>query len=190
MVVCGRCQKEPKKRHDHHIIPKGLYELLELQGNPDAYRIIVCGKCHGFVSAAWVPFFERIGLIKSLQKSGTKIDDLDTAIEEKYGIATMNFIWEFLVEEDMKELQAKKIPVWLDRLIKNGVGDGKRHVSRFVVMINLKERGFPDTAISDSVVHFNEKCRPPENRMIVARHIKQTLRDMNARRVRKDNESA
>jgi len=99
------------------------------------------------------------------------MDCFDTAIEQEYGIGTMNVIWEYSTEQ-----QRKEIPVWLNHIIMKGAHQGKRHVTRYVIMVNMHARGFSDEEIAITVMKFNKRCNKPVNDNILRLHIKNTLK--------------
>lgn len=102
------------------------------------------------------------------------MDCLDTAIEEEYGIATMNAIWEFVSEREKKN-----VPEWLMKIIKTGVPRGRRHIIRGMIMINLHKRGFTNEEVAVLVMKFNDKCKPPEKLYTIKYHIKKSLERLN-----------
>lgn len=113
----------------------------------------------------------KLNLLKKRAETSQKIDDLDSAIEKEYGVTTMNAIWEFVSERERKF-----VPTWLTKMIEAGVGEGRRHVSRYIVMINLYKRGFTDEEIALLVMTFNANCIPPEHLQTVKSHIRSSLK--------------
>ena len=101
------------------------------------------------------------------------IDCLDSAIEEEYGMQTMNEIWKFVADRSRK-----MVPAWLTNIMRKGTTDGDRHRMRYVVMITLFKQGFTDDEIAVFVRKFNDKCRKPEDERVVETHISSTLKRM------------
>jgi len=64
----------------------------------------------------------------------------------------------------------KVVPDFLDKLITEGVNDGDRNRSRFIIMKELYNRGFTPEEIWTLLMTFNDNCRPDENESIVRTH--------------------
>lgn len=167
-MLCGATEG----LEEHHIVPKFLANFAKLRYKPD-YKIVLCKQHHHEVTTAFEEIRHRMKLLIKRAETSQEIrmDDLDDAIEREYGISTLNAIWEFVSERDTKVM-----PEWLMRKIKQGVGEGRRHTFRYVIMINLWTRGFKAEEIAILVCQFNEKCRPPENLHTVKYHVRNTLR--------------
>lgn len=92
------------------------------------------------------------------------LDCIDSAIEEEYGIELINLFYE---ESEIR----KKVPITIKKLIDNGVREGGRHRTRFLIFRTLKERKYPDIEIKAVLRKFNSVCTPPEVGAVVEYHF-------------------
>jgi hypothetical protein len=99
------------------------------------------------------------------------LDCFDSAIEQEFGMKMYNLL---LLESSKAEM--KTIPNWIEKIIKEGVEMGKRHVTRFKLMVTLRALGFDNETIKEKIKEFNSNCRPPEHESIVDYHINYFLR--------------
>lgn len=169
---CAICWN--KGEHVHHFVPKFLVELFSTDTNPDMFRLWLCRKHHEDITKEW----EKIRFAaKRLVANPTDW------IETKYG----EDVWFFLglmatgheithEEVDCKECNKPMESLWIKQLMANGVDKGKRHLTRYKVMLYWKRRGSSDEEIMEKVLEFNSRCTPPEPENIVKSHVKSTLR--------------
>lgn len=61
-------------------------------------------------------------------------------------------------------------------LIKKGVPEGRRHITRFIIMSNLRRLGYSKERIRQLVHAFNKNCQPPEQESVVNYHINYTFK--------------
>jgi len=68
--ICVFCEKDFTEYggHEHHLIPKFLFEYSSVKGNPDLFKIILCSKHHDEITEVWEKI--RIALKKKLRNTG------------------------------------------------------------------------------------------------------------------------
>lgn len=79
-------------------------------------------------------------------------------------------------EEECKECSRKETKGWIRDIIKKGVYEGKRNITRFKIAVNLKKMGFPKKEIEKRIWEFNSNCKPPSDQREVDYHIKYMFR--------------
>jgi len=94
------------------------------------------------------------------------LDCFDTAIEEEFGVDMYNLLLERSIL-----IQKGKVPYWIEKLVEEGVEEGRRHKTRFKIYLSLYFLKVPKEKIRELIWKFNENCRPPEKKNIVEYHI-------------------
>jgi hypothetical protein len=95
------------------------------------------------------------------------LDCLDQAIEDEFGIDVYNILL-----EQAAAIKRDRIPGWLEKLIKEGVDEGRRHITRFKIFCYLKLFKQSPEVIRERIMEFNRNCRPPEDEKEVDYHIR------------------
>jgi len=86
------------------------------------------------------------------------------------------------------EKKPSVIPESITSMIKNGVNDGARNKSRFMIIKELWNNGNTEEKITEIVLDFNSKCKPPEDIDRVKRHIKDLIEKSNQYLIRDVND--
>lgn len=156
MRTCAICGVNADGQ-EHHMIPKFIFEFFKIKGNSDLYRVVLCNEHHQGVTKAW----EKVRFkIKSL-------DFFDELIEDKFD----DDVYLTLLKRSAT-MQKGSIPLWLEKLIKEGVEEGRRHKTRFKIFSFLNALEIPKEMIKEKILEFNSNCRPPELQTEVDYHIK------------------
>lgn len=171
-MKCILCNENAKELH--HFIPKFLIEMLNLNTNPDLFRCWLCEKHHWQVTNE----YNKIRL--TLKKL---IANPDEWIESKYGEEIWSILGMIGTNHKMihdlgncPECNKPMEKLWVRQLIENGADEGKRHISRYKIMMNLKRFGIEEKKIKEKIMEFNRNCRPPEQEKIVLNHVRNTLK--------------
>lgn len=99
------------------------------------------------------------------------IDCLDTAIETEFGIDIYNHL---LIQSSA--LQKNFVPFWVERLVKEGVEDGRRHKTLFRIFASLSVLGVDYDIIKKTIIEFNDNCRPPLPKSEIRYHVRYLTR--------------
>lgn len=95
------------------------------------------------------------------------LDCLDVAVEEEFGADAYNFLLAQSVA-----MQKGTMPFWIERLISEGVDEGRRNIMRFKLVCFLNVLDIPFAEIRKRVWEFNKNCRPPERDREVDYHLR------------------
>jgi hypothetical protein len=111
------------------------------------------------------------------------MDCFDSEIEQVYGSNALPTLYMLMAGHDLTHIETECAECTKPRkrdeifdLIRKGVEEGKRHITRFIIMSNLRRMNFSKEAIEKHVLEFNNNCRPPEDEKIVRYHMKNTFR--------------
>ena len=99
------------------------------------------------------------------------LDCFDTAIEEMFG----KDVYNFLLQQSLA-INNFSIPHWMERLIQEGVNEGRRNITRFKIYATLFALRNDEKTIREKILEFNKHCRPPENDREVEYHCRQLER--------------
>lgn len=120
---------------------------------------------------------------KEIEGRRYHLDCFEEEIEKVFGKEALNVL--YLVssghevvhlEEECSFCAAPKKREEIFELIKKGVPEGRRHITRFIIMSNLRRLGYPKEKIKQLIFEFNSNCRPPEKESVVEYHVNYTFK--------------
>jgi hypothetical protein len=95
------------------------------------------------------------------------LDCFDEEIEKTFG----KEVYDILLEQSIIA-QKNSIPAWIERLVAEGVDEGRRNITRFRIYATLFLLRFDEKEIRAKIFEFNKNCRPPENEREVEYHCR------------------
>ena len=163
------------------MIPKSLWKRLDIKGDADLYRVILCEKCHYAVTTKWLEVDKKIGMMLSVQEH-RPLDKKDESVENTLGDNINQYY--LLLGRHALVHQPTKCPVckkprkrdWIQKKVEAGADEGHRNITRFLISLNMKRLGMKDQLILDKLLEFNNNCRPPEPERDVKVHMKSIAR--------------
>jgi hypothetical protein len=101
------------------------------------------------------------------------LDCFDDQIIKEFGFDIYNLLLE---RAAIPKPEKRVMPDFVEQLIKEGVTEGKRHMTRIKLFYFLKIFDVDDKIIAEKLWRFNSNCRPPEEYERVKYHVKYLIR--------------